>query len=85
MGKEKKGNDRRSGRARAEIQLVFFETPTRFNIVAISCIQLPPYSAGSRHITRNFHPLLCGLPRTVSAKTTPIKVDDLNRRAYGPG
>lgn len=28
-------------------------------------------------------PLLCGLPRTVSAKTTPIKVDDLNRGAYG--
>lgn len=55
----------------------------RFNIVAISCIQLPPYSAGSRHITRNFHSLLCGLPRTVSAKTTPIKVDDLNRGAYG--
>ena len=29
-------------------------------------------------------PFYVGLSRTVSAKTTPIKVDDLNRRAYAP-
>lgn len=33
----------------------------RLNIVAISYIQLPPYSAKRRHITGNFHPLLCWL------------------------
>jgi len=37
------------------------ERSHRLNIVAISCIQLPPYSMRRRHITGNFHPLLCWL------------------------
>lgn len=39
----------------------FWNVLVCLNIVAISCIQLPPYSVRRRHITGNFHPLLCWL------------------------
>lgn len=68
----------------SRVDMVFF-------LVCLSCASILSLSLvySCRHIPREdailpetSTPFYVGLSRTVSAKTTPIKVDDLNREAY---